>query len=588
MKFFKAVKERLKSIIYAWGRFPVVFALLGAIAVLLSIKVEDYTKDFGREILALVLGVFLSAAATVLFEKSIKPLLYLVISQAAVLGLAAAYYFLALAGYSGGTADTLRVVILCVALFLVFLWVPSFRWKTDFNDMFMSIFKGFFTTAFFMGIVFGGISLILAAVDSLLFPIRENLYPHIGLWIAVFFSPMLLLSLVPVFGDMEEDRLQREHFAQVPKFFAILISYVLIPLAAVYTVVLLAYLVKSLMSGDQQDLLRPLIMSYCISVIVLYVLSSKIENKISSLSRMVFPKLMIVIALYQAVMLAVRLPEEGVVYSRYILILFTIFSIVAGILMSVLPLRRNAILAVILTGVALVSVTPPIDAFTVGTASQLQILNRIFAENNMLEDGAVVPNADLADKDKSTVTAVVSYLDEMGELDRIGGVPSGFGFGDFRKTFGFDPYYGQTQEPYMSFYFSLDKSTPVEIGTYDYLVYLENINSSSNVSDHAAAVTNEGSDYYVDYVRDGSRVGFRLADAKGNALLSASLSDMIDEIAAKANTNQKDVMPLEDMTFDVSGTGIKAKVIFEYATKEVPGSQAAYYDGGVMILLDFE
>src|SRR5659263_109093 len=177
MKFIGMIKDRLKSISHTWIRFPVVFVLLFVMAIYASISIET-NSDQTPEIYALILGVFLSTAMTFGFEKRSNQLMWLALSQAAAIGLAAAYYFLVLGSYTGSVADVLRIVILSFALLFVSLWIPCLRWKTDFNDFFMTFFKAFFTTAFFVAIFWGGISLVLGAVNVLLFKLPDTLFGH--------------------------------------------------------------------------------------------------------------------------------------------------------------------------------------------------------------------------------------------------------------------------------------------------------------------------------------------------------------------------------------------------------------------------
>ena len=57
--------------------------------------------------------------------------------------------------------------------------------------------------------------------------------------------------------------------AKCPKFFEILISYIIIPLIAVFTIILLVYIIKNI-GGEfwSDNLLEPMIVSYSIFVIV--------------------------------------------------------------------------------------------------------------------------------------------------------------------------------------------------------------------------------------------------------------------------------------------------------------------------------
>jgi len=594
MKFLEVINDRIKSISHTWIRFPVVFVLLFVMAIFASISIET-NSDHTPEIYALILGVFLSAAMSFGFEKRSNPLMWLALSQAAAVGLAAAYYFLVLGSYtaySGSVADVLRIVILSFALFFISLWVPCLRWKTDFNDFFMTFFKAFFTTAFFVAIFWGGISLVLSAVNVLLFKLPDTLFSHVAVWIWVFIAPMLFLSLIPVFGGTEEDKEKQEHLARIPGFFKVLLSYVLIPLTALYTLVLLAYLVKTFVGGDPGDLLRPLILAYCIVVIMLYVLVSKVDNKISQLFRMIFPKLMVLIALYQVVNLIIKIPGEGIVYGRYFVILFGIFSIIAGILMSLLPLKKNVILAIVLTGFALVSVTPPIDAFTTSTNSQLGVLDRVLTSNSMLKDGSIVPNKDVSDKDKMIVTSAMQYLYDVKETDRVPGVPAKFDlYNDFQNTFGFSMYYQTTAaEPaqVQSRYYSLDASKPLELGFYQYLIIVNAGKYDSVAKDFkTAAVTDQGKTYDVFVVTKDNGLELQIRDSLGKILANASLSEMIDSMSQTAASEGKEMVPPDKMTFDVAGNTVSIRIVFQYASSTIDGTRKTY-DSNMYLLLRFE
>ena len=588
MKMIQMIKERFRSISLTWIRFPVLFLLLIAIAVLLTVSTET-GYSFTPEILALVLAVFLSGVLTTGFERLAKRSWLMIPAQATALGLAALYYFTVLSGFHDSPADYLRIVILSAALLITFLWIPCFRWKLNFNDLFMSFVKAFFTTLFFIGIFFAGIMAILSAIDALLVRLPNTFMSHTSVWIWVFIAPMLFLSLIPFFGKPAEDGGEDRHY-RIPGFFKVLLSYVLIPLTVLYTLVLVAYLIKSIVSGDQLDLLRPMILAYCIDVILLYVLVSGIDNKISLLFRLILPKLMILIALYQVAILLFRVPEEGLVYSRYFIILFGIFSIVAGILMTLLPLKKNVVLAIVFTGFALFAVMPPVDAFTYSAASQAAIVEQVLTDNSMKKDGAIVPNANLSEDDRSRLTSGMQYLYEMKETDRIQGVPEKFEFyRDFYSIFGTEPYYGQATdaEAIMGLYYNLDTSKPVAIDSYQYMVSMYASTYDKNMSEAVqAGVAGNGQSYDLSVKVNGSSMDLELRDGTGAVVLTASLSEMIDKIAASGLPGEKGLVPPEDMTFDVNGSGVSMRIIFQNATRETSDS-TANYDASMTVLLRF-
>ena len=585
MKMIRVIKDRFRSISLTWVRFPVLFLLLTAIAVLLTISTET-GSSFTKEILALVLAVFLSAVMTTGFERLAKRRWLVFPAQAVALGLAALYYFTVLSGFRDSTADYLRVVILSAALLMTFLWIPCFRWKISFNDLFMSFVKAFFTTMFFIGIFFAGIMAILSAIDALLVRLPTTFTSHTSVWIWVFIAPMLFLSLIPFFGKPTAEGEEDRHY-RIPGFFKVLLSYVLIPLTVLYTLVLVAYLIKTITAGDQMDLLRPMILAYCIAVILLYVLVSGIDNKISLLFRLILPKLMVLIALYQVTVLLFKVPDEGLVYSRYFIILFGIFSIAAGILMTLLPLKKNVILAVVFTGFALFSVMPPVDAFTYSSQSQAAIVEQVLSDNAMRKDGAIVPNSNLSENDRSRLTDGMEYLYQMKETDRIQGVPEKFEFyRDFENVFGTAPYYGQSTVAVSGSYYSLDTSKPMDISSYQYMTNIYASTYDKNMSEAIqSSITYGGNTYDLSVTVSGSMVDLELRDSTGAVLLTSSVSEMIDKIEANGVSGEKGTTSPEKMTFDVNGSDVSMRIIFQNASKEK--SDITNYDASMIVLLRF-
>ena len=112
---------------------------------------------------------------------------------------------------------------------------------------------------------------------------------------------MYFLSLIPVYPgivnqnkdqgitDLQEENINKA--AYCPKFLEVLISYILIPLIAVFTIILLIYIIQNIGGAFWKDnLLEPMLVTYSITVILVYILASEIENKFTIFFRKVFPK----------------------------------------------------------------------------------------------------------------------------------------------------------------------------------------------------------------------------------------------------------------------------------------------------------
>ena len=165
--------------------------------------------------------------------------------------------------------------------------------------------------------------------------------------------------------------------AHCPKFLGVLISYILIPLIAVFTLILVVYIIKNI-GGEfwTDNLLEPMLVAYAITVILVYILASEIENKFTAFFRKIFPKVLVPIVLFQITSSILSLTDTGVTHTRYYVILFGLFAAIAGILMSFLPVRKNGVIAALLIVFAVVSIVPPVDAFTVSRINQIDMLKK--------------------------------------------------------------------------------------------------------------------------------------------------------------------------------------------------------------------
>ena len=172
-----------------------------------------------------------------------------------------------------------------------------------------------------------------------------------------------------------------------------------------FTLILVVYIIKNIGGKFWTDnLLEPMLVSYAITVILVYILASEIENKFTVFFRRVFPKVLVPIVLFQITSSILSLADTGVTHTRYYVILFGVFAAIAGILLSFLPVRKNGIIAAMLIIFSVVSIVPPVDAFTISRTSQTNTLKNVLVKNNMLVNNKIKPNGSISDKDKKTIT----------------------------------------------------------------------------------------------------------------------------------------------------------------------------------------
>ena len=479
MKIIAFLENRLRGLTDAISRYPLTTAFLVIAAIINTIDINN-DKDLSKTLLTLVVGAFLSAVSQVVYERFFSKTSIRFGLMIFVILLTVGYYLIILPASTLGMEIITRTAVALFALLFAFIWVPVIKSKISFNNSFMIAFKSFFNSLLFSIVIYGGVALIISAIDLLIFSIDYRAYSHAGNIIFIIFTPIYFLSLIPIFpaqSNKDPDETKRLtavalKAANCPKFFAILISYIIIPLIVVFTIILLVYMIKNI-GGEfwSDNLLEPMIVSYSISVIVVYLLASELENKFTVLFRKILPKVLVPIVVFQIISSLLSLSETGITHTRYYVILYGLFAAVSGLLLSFLPVRKNGIVAALLIAFSIFSIIPPVDAFSISKSSQINLVEKVLSENGMIEEHVIKPNSNLSNEDKKKITNAMSYLNRMDYTKELEWLPQDFDYyKDFSDTFGFMEYY-ESDNMTESVYVSLEPDTSISITGYDTFIY---------------------------------------------------------------------------------------------------------------------
>ncbi|MFZ7944447.1 DUF4153 domain-containing protein [Neobacillus sp. 19] len=583
MKWLKKLTHTLTGLTDAIARFPLTTLFLLGTVFINSYMISN-EKDGSKILLTFVVGAFLSAVFQVVYDRFFSKLSIQVILMGMVVLLTAGYYLIIRQAPDPGMEIEMRTVVALFALLIAFIWVPVIRSSTSFNKSFMVTFKSFFNSLFFSGVIFGGISIILTAIDQLIFSIDSSAYAHTANFIFILFAPMYFLSLIPKYpGANEKNKPRKETIdkaASCPKFLEILLSYILIPLLAVFTLILVTYIIKNI-GGEfwTDNLLEPMLVSYAITVILVYILVSEIENKFTATFRMIFPKVLVPIVLFQIMSSIFSLADSGVTHTRYYVILFGIFAAVAGILMSVFPVRKNGVIAAMLIIFSAVSIVPPVDAFTISRTSQSKILKNVLVKNNMLEHNKIRPNASISDKDKQIITNSVQYLYMMGYTKNMKWLPDDFNaYEDFHDTFGFDEY--QKQDHFtQSIYLDLQQSTPITITGFDTFAKIEILMSDQHSDDKVFDMVKEGKEYTLFKNFQQDHYDLQLKDSNDLTLISYNTQEIFDKFSHY--NPSKGQISAEEATFTNENDRAKLTIVVQNLGIE---KQDAQYNNAMLFV----
>lgn len=606
MKRFKMIVLNItRGMSRAGQRFPLtvvsLFVATGILCYMISLR--DMPGLLIQKIMfSLVVGAFLGMAAQFATERFDKLLKHRAVVYGVSLLVIIGYFFILWPAPEISGEIGVRTFVAIFAILCAVLWIPSCQnhsgkktnaepevktdaqpegktdaepetnaeiCKSDFNIVALIHTKAIFISFLYSGVLSAGISAIILSVDILLFKVNTDSYAYMLTFVWVLFAPIYYLSLLPKFGSDESTDIEMmERSEKYPKFLEILVSYIAIPLITAYTLVLLVYFVKILVTLNwPSGQVAPMVLIYSAVGLIVFVLSSLLDNRFTKWYRFIFPKVLIPVVIMQLVSVGIRLNAYGVTESRYYVALFGVFSIATALLLSFRPVSKNRFIALLAAGFAIVSIIPPVDAFTVSRNSQINRVETILSSEGILKDGKLTPKSAVSDVTKSETTSILTYLDNRSSLKYITWLPEDFNlYEDMKTTVGFDLTWSNNPgENPTYFYASLDAVKPLNISGYDI-----SVNAYSNRSDklNASIIFHfavRGTDYVLSVERiskDEAIVSVK--DSAGNELIKTGLNDFAKKIAGTGDGSpSKDSLSPEDMTLEVNQNGYKLKIIFQ-------------------------
>lgn len=441
---FNRIFQQFAAITEAIKAFPLATVLLVVLFFVNVAEISGTVANYEKWLATLVVAVFAASVAD-LFAKH-------------VITYSIAIFFTGLFFWISSSNDLVLAIqtgVVVSALMMGFIWCG----KENFSARFFHIFKSILITAFFSIIIFIGLMLIYAAVNYLLFSINSNIIEYIAAIVFGLFTPLFFLSLT----------MKKEEPAHILE---VLLSYVIVPLTMVYAVILVIYIALHFTDWSE-NLLEPLLVYFASTVLIVYFLSYRLNNGLTKWFRLIFPKVLLIIVLYQLVVSIMKIGETGITHGRYFVILFGLFAIIIALILTFIP-KKQWLVAPIFIGFSLLSVIPPVDAFTISKNNQENLLQERLQSLNMY-DGEVQPNPEISNEDKQFITEKFDYLQRM-DYD-IAWLPDQ----RFEKIFGFSPQYKDyLNEVYYTVNLNGDEPIITAIDHYDYFVQV----SASENSPH--------------------------------------------------------------------------------------------------------
>ena len=594
MRFLKKISGRVSGLFKALSRYPLAAFFLVAVAITNAIAIGaslDYSIYWLTFLVGAFLAITLQAVRERFFDKSCHHLLLMVVS----LFLTLAYFLIVKDLEKINLATGLRTMVGLFALLIAYIWLPSLKTKVTFSDSFLIAFKAFFNALLFSLVLYLGISLILGAIDLLLVRIPMNLYVHNLNIVGIIFAPLYFLSLIPVypaFKSISEN--EKELKAHYPKFLDLLISNIIIPLLAIYTVILLVYIVANV-SGDfwTDNRLEPMLVSFAIAVITVNLLASGLKNPFVDYFRRIGPKVLVGLVFFQIIASILKSQEVGITHGRYYVIFFGFFAIIAGLILSVKALDKvdkNGLIAALFIGFSLFSITPPLDAFTISYTNQSSRLTNALAKNGMIVNQEIIPNLDVTQADQKLISETVNYLLVMGYQPAY--LDEDFSlYEDFYQTFGF---YQTLDDLYddESLYFDLDSQIAIDISNYDSLLnYNAYYEASYEEEDEILIGSFEKSAKTFRLIEDRQAEPSQVLvkDDKGEVLIKLDMIEVFNyfETMEKEDYQKGKPMTPDDATFILENDEARLSLVAQFIGIN-KNSEEPIYNGDFYVLVEIK
>ena len=471
--FINFLIEKVKR---SMERFPITLLFtLGFVMVSILLNHLDYGSQwndqrelYGRMLMALALGIPVTALLKLVVEKWTldKTAGYLI--QGFGAAVAVLYYFIIpkeMTLYFG-----MRFTALWTLFFIAFLIVPYFYKREGLSQYILFLGGKFFLTVLYAGVIFGGVSMMIFTIENLFdLSWSSNIYFDVWIIIAGAFGVTHFLGNVP---EMSHE-MQTETYS---KIFKGLFLYILIPIISIYTLILYAYFVRILVSLElPEGIIGNLVLWYALVSVFTLFFTQDLRKEISWLSKyfktyiplMVVPMLMLFIAI------GIRINAYGFTMPRYFVVALALFAVFSLTIMWFKRKDTAVITMVLLMVFVSLSFFGVLSGYQVTLADQTHRLERLLVENNMwLEEGVIVPNAGLNREAQQQISEKVDFLLSSYTEEEISLLPVDFERSAFEEVFGFKMtnYWSDFDQTRFINYFDDQKMRFISLEGADYLL----------------------------------------------------------------------------------------------------------------------
>jgi hypothetical protein len=406
---------------YTLKRFPLpLLSSITAVFIAIHLTHADYEQRKSIEylwkiIMCCSLALNLTLAGQLFSESKNLGKTQNILLQSVVVAIIFTYYFLLPQFNDFTLKDAIRYILFNIGTHLLVSFSPFIAndQKNGFWQFNKSLFLRFLTSALYSGVLYIGLALAILAVDEL-FKVNINDKWYADLWfiLAGIFNTCFFLTGVP----KQTQTLEAE--TAYPKGLKIFTQFVLLPLVAIYLLILYAYGIKIAISMElPRGWVSYLVIGFSIAGILSLLLIWPIRNEKDNnwiqitykwFYRALYPLIILLcLAIYK------RVSEYGITENRYFILIIAIWLTCIASYFLFSKIKNIKLIPISLCVIAFLSSFGPWGVFSVAEQSQVNRLEKLLIEEKLLVDGKVKKsNTLLQNKNSQKIASIVNYLDK--------------------------------------------------------------------------------------------------------------------------------------------------------------------------------
>jgi hypothetical protein len=328
----------------------------------------------------------------------------------------AGLYYLTLPAFQNGVTG-IRFALLAVALHLLVAFAPFLSLR-DMNGLWQfnkTLFIRILLSGVYSGVLYGGLALAILAVDKL-FEVRINEKFYMDLWLTIagIFNTWFFLSGVPA------NISSLERATDYPKGLKIFTLYVLIPLIAVYLVILYTYAGKIVVTSDWPvGWVANLVIAFSIFGILSFLLIYPLRNDASNAWVKFYSRLFyfllapLIVLLYVSIFK--RIDMYGFTVERYLVVLLAVWLSFVAVFFILTSGKQIWVIPLSLCAFVMAATFGPWGSFAVSYRSQIHELTTLLDRNQVTVNGKVDTTRvhDVKADDYGRIESIVRYINGM-------------------------------------------------------------------------------------------------------------------------------------------------------------------------------